>query len=207
MLGSAHERLVYGRRIRVLAQHLAELLPRDASVLDVGAGDGLLARRIMDARPDVTITGVDVLARPTAHIPVRLFDGVSLPFADGSYDAVMMIDVLHHATRQETLLREIARVSRDRVVIKDHFVRGPLARPTLRFMDWVGNVRHGVALPYSYWTPERWERAFANVGLRTVALRGRLGLYPWPASMAFDRGLHFIAVLEPAASRIPAARS
>lgn len=204
MLGSAHERLVYGRRISVLARHVAELLPRGATVLDVGSGDGLLARRVMDARPDVTITGVDVLARPTAHIPVKLFDGVVLPFTDDGFDVVMMIDVLHHASQQDALLREVARVARRRVVIKDHFVRGLLAHPTLRFMDWVGNVRHGVALPYSYWTPDRWERAFANAGLRMVEQRARLGLYRWPASLAFERGLHFVAMLEPEGSRSPA---
>jgi ubiquinone/menaquinone biosynthesis C-methylase UbiE len=149
MLGSAHERLVYGRRIEVLVRHLGELLPADATVLDVGSGDGLLARRIMDARPDVSITGVDVLARPRAHVPVKIFDGVRLPFDAGSFDAAMMVDVLHHAAEQDTLLGEMARVARRRVVIKDHFAAGILARPTLRFMDWVGNSSHGVAQPYA----------------------------------------------------------
>ena len=204
MLGSAHERLVYGRRIEVLARHVAELLPRGATVVDVGSGDGLLARRVMDARPDVSVTGVDVLARPQAHIPVKIFDGLTLPFASGSFDAAMMIDVLHHASSQDALLREMARVARHRVVIKDHFVSGLLAHPTLRFMDWVGNFRHGVALPYSYWSPARWEQAFVNAGLRIVEQRERLGLYPWPASMLFERHLHFIAVLEPVRAVSPA---
>lgn len=197
MLGAAHDRLVYGRRITVLARHLAELLPADATVLDVGSGDGVLARRIMTARPDLAIRGVDVLARPSTHIPVDVFDGVHLPFADREFDATMMVDVLHHASDQDALLRELGRVTRRAVVIKDHLVQGLLAHPTLRFMDWVGNARHGVALPYSYWTPDRWERAFANAGLRVVARRNRLGLYPWPASLLFERTLHFIAVLEP----------
>jgi hypothetical protein len=60
-----------------------------------------------------------------------------------------------------------------------------------------------VALPYSYWSPDRWERSFANAGLRVVEQRERLGLYPWPASLVFDRRLHFIAVLEPARSASP----
>ena len=203
MLGSAHERLVYGRRIEVLARHLRELLPRRANVLDVGSGDGLLARRIMDARPDVSISGVDVLARPAASIPVRVFDGIRLPFDADSFDAAMMVDVLHHASEQDMLLREMARVARGRIVIKDHFVSGAMAHPTLRFMDWVGNRRHGVALPYAYWTPDRWERGFANAGLRVVEQRERLGLYPWPASLLFERRLHFIAVLEPGTSGAP----
>jgi SAM-dependent methyltransferase len=199
MLDVAHQRVVYGRRIKVLARHLSDMLPRDASVLDVGSGDGLLARRILDTRPDLRIRGVDVLIRPESHIPVERFDGVRLPFRDREFDVVMMVDVLHHATDQQALLRETARVAKRAVVIKDHVVRGLLARPTLSFMDWVGNARHGVALPYSYWTEDQWQRSFAQLGLRTTARRNDLGLYPWPASMVFGRGLHFVAVLEPTA--------
>ena len=200
MLGAAHQHLVYGRRIRVLTQHVAELLPRNATVLDVGAGDGLLALRVMELRPDVSIRGVDVLARSTAHIPVEMFDGERLPFPDRSFDAVMMVDVLHHAKAQDALLREMARVTRGVVVIKDHLVQGWLAHPTLRVMDWVGNVRHGVALPYSYWTRARWDAAFAAARLRVTHWRGTLGLYPFPANLLFDRHLHFVSVLEPHAS-------
>lgn len=199
MLDAAHQRVVYGRRIKVLARHLSDMLPRNASVLDVGSGDGLLARRILDSRPDLHIRGVDVLIRPESHIPVERFDGVRLPFRDREFDVVMMVDVLHHATDQQALLRETARVAKRAVVIKDHVVRGLLARSTLSFMDWVGNARHGVALPYSYWTEEQWQRSFAQLGLRTTARRNDLGLYPWPASMVFSRGLHFVAVLEPTA--------
>jgi SAM-dependent methyltransferase len=196
MLGATHQQLVYGRRIRVLTRHVAALLPAQATVLDVGSGDGLLAKRVMELRPDVRIRGVDVLPRSTSHIPVEIFDGVRLPFPDRSFDAVMMVDVLHHATAQDALLAEMARVTRGVVVIKDHLVQGVLAHPTLRFMDWVGNVRHGVALPYSYWTRTRWEQAFAMARLRVTHWRDRLGLYPFPASLIFDRHLHFVSVLE-----------
>lgn len=195
MLDFTHRR-VYGRRIRVLARHLAELLPRDASVLDVGSGDGWLARRVMDMRSDLRISGVDVMARPASHIPVMLFDGVRLPFDTGQFDAVMMVDVLHHASAQDALFTETARVTKRALVIKDHLVAGLLAAPTLAFMDWVGNARHGVALPYSYWTEGRWNAAFERVAMRPAIFRDKLGLYPWPASMVFERKLHFIAVLE-----------
>jgi ubiquinone/menaquinone biosynthesis C-methylase UbiE len=195
MLDRAHDR-VYSRRIGVLTRHLAALLPRDASVLDVGSGDGLLAARVMAARPDVRISGVDVLMRPEAHIPVRQFDGVRLPFENAAFDVVMMVDVLHHAREQEALLREMARVAKRGVLIKDHVLAGPLAWHTLAFMDWVGNARHGVALPYAYWSDARWADGFARAGLRVAVRRDALGLYPWPASLLFDRRLHFMAYLE-----------
>ena len=188
---------IFDRRITVLSKHLAELIPRDASVLDVGAGDGRLAARLLELRPDLNIRGVDVLVRGTTRVPILEFDGQTLPFPDRSIDVVMMVDVLHHASLQMALLRETVRVAAKVVVIKDHLVQGLLALPTLRFMDWVGNARHGVALPYSYWTPTEWSEAFRTAGLTPIVERERLGLYPWPVSLLFDRGLHFIRVLEP----------
>ena len=188
---------VFARRIEVLSSHLAAMIPRGASVLDVGAGDGQLAVRLMERRPDLRISGVDVLVRPDTKVPVREFDGERLPLGDRAVDVVMMVDVLHHASKQIALLRETARVAAKAVVIKDHFVRGALARPTLRFMDWVGNARHGVALPYSYWTPAEWAAAYQAAGLREAARRESLRLYPFPVNLLFDRGLHFIGVLEP----------
>lgn len=177
----------------MLARHLADAIPRNASVLDVGAGDGKLAEALLLLRPDLSIRGVDVLIRPGTAIPVEPFDGAHLPLGSGEVDVVMMIDVLHHTDDPMVLLREGARVARRALVVKDHDSSGTLAVPTLRFMDDVGNRRHGVRLPYNYWTAGQWQRATAQLQLRTAFLRERLGLYPAPASWLFDRRLHFVA--------------
>lgn len=196
MLAWLHEHVVYARRIEQLARALATILPRDARVLDVGSGDGRLARRVVDLRPDLRITGVDVLVRPQTLIPVTAFDGDHLPFPDASFDGVMLVDVLHHARHQVALLREITRVASRFVAIKDHVVRGIFARTRLKMMDWVGNARHGVALPYAYWTQAEWDRALEALGLRVTSRRDSLRLAPWPASLIFGGRLHFLALLE-----------
>jgi hypothetical protein len=95
------------------------------------------------------------------------------------------------------LLREARRVARRSVLIKDHALNGFLAYPTLRFMDWVGNAPHGVVLPYNYWAEAQWQRAFGEVGLEVERKVTELGLYPFPASLLFERRLHFIASLRP----------
>lgn len=195
LIGKVHGGYVHNRRVRVLCRHLSDLIPRGASVLDVGCGDGLLARLVMDQRRDVTITGVDVLVRPETHVPVQPFDGKRLPFDDRSFDAVAFVDVLHHTDDPTILLREAKRVARNCIVLKDHTRDGLLAGPTLRFMDHVGNARHGVALPYNYWPRQKWLDAFQQLGLRVETWRQRLGLYPPPASWLFGRGLHFAARL------------
>jgi SAM-dependent methyltransferase len=191
-----HERFVVSRRSRVLSTHAADMLPLEARVLDVGCGDGRLAALIKQQRPDLTMVGIDVLARPTPFIPVELFDGTTIPYEAGSFDAVMFVDTLHHTADPNVLLREGARVAKRGVLIKDHTRDGWLAGPTLRFMDRVGNARHGVALPHVYWPKAEWMRAFGSLGLKLEDWRPRLGLYPWPASAVFERTLHFMAWLE-----------
>ena len=164
-IGSLHGRVVHPRRVRVLAGHFAELIPHGHSVLDVGCGDGLIDRLILDRRADLRICGVDPLIRPAAHIPVTPFDGRRLPFPDRSWDTVLFCDVLHHTDDPVGLLREAVRVAKHGIVIKDHTVTGLLARPTLRLMDVVGNAPHGVALTYNYFTRAEWQQAYQATGL------------------------------------------
>ena len=195
LLDHLHGSYVHARRVAVLARHVAPLLPPGGRVLDVGCGDGRLAARLRSMRSDVAIEGVDVLLRADAAIPVRQFDGAHLPYADASIDAVLLVDVLHHTDDPAVLLRESARVARAGIIIKDHVREGVLARPTLRAMDWVGNARHGVRLPYNYWSHAQWTDAFETIGLEVQHWNSRLHLYPGPASWIFDRSLHFVAML------------
>ena len=197
VLERVHGRFVYPRRIARLAEELARAVPPGAHVLDVGSGDGAVAIALMRIRPDVRVDGVDVLIRPETAIPTQQFDGRTLPHADDSFDVAMLVDVVHHAAEPLRLLGEARRVARRGLVLKDHLLEGPLAEWTLRLMDRTGNARHGVALRFDYWPRERWNAVFAELGLTPSRWVERLGLYPWPASLAFDRSLHFIARLEP----------
>jgi SAM-dependent methyltransferase len=194
VLGAVHDRFIFNRRTRVLAEHLASLIPPGSRVLDVGCGDGTIDCLIRKRQPSIEIEGIDPLLRPSARIPVRAFDGEHIPYPDRSFDVVMFVDVLHHTVDPLILLREAVRVA-PTVVIKDHFREGLFAQSTLRLMDWVGNARHGVALPYKYWDRKQWRQAFGDLGLlaeREVSP----ALYPIPLAWVFGRSLHFVAKLE-----------
>jgi hypothetical protein len=151
---------------------------------------------ILERRPDLTIVGVDVLVRSQTAIPVTPFDGRRIPFAEKSFDTVMFCDVLHHTESPVAMLTEAVRVARRGVAIKDHFRQGWLARPVLRFMDFVSNAPHGVILPYNYLSPSEWESAFRETGLSQRTIVRRLKLYPRGADAIFGRSLHFVGFYE-----------
>jgi len=193
-----HTGYVAGRRVRVLAGHLARIVPANAEVLDIGAGDGKLLAELERQRPDLSLSGIDVLVRAHSHAAIEAFDGRTIPREDSSVDVTLLVDVLHHSCDAIALLREARRVSRRWILVKDHALEGLGAEVTLRFMDRVGNLRHGVAVPGHYWRAERWQATWEGLGLVVESWQTRLGLYPWPANFLFERSLHFLALLRKA---------
>jgi SAM-dependent methyltransferase len=199
IIGSLHGQLVFGRRVQVISEMIGALLPQGASVLDIGTGDGRIAKLWQVARPDVAIEGIDVYVRGETAIPVRKFDGIHIPADSKSMDTVTFVDVLHHASDLQALLDEAARVSRKSVIIKDHLSENAFDFAVLKFMDWVGNAPHGVVLPYNYRSRRQWDEHFAASGLEIVSFETRVPLYPAPFDRVFGRGLHFITELRPRA--------
>jgi SAM-dependent methyltransferase len=191
-----HDRYSYSKRLNRLRQLLAENISLGERVLDVGCGDGQLAFFIMQERPDIEVHGIDVLVREKTKIPVAAFDGKQFPYPDDTFDVVMFSDVLHHTNDPRVLLNEAARVAKRAIVLKDHTLDGPFAYSTLRLMDWVGNSRHGVTLPYNYWPKHRWLKTFESMGLVVRSWHQDLKMYPFWADLIFGRSLHFVARVE-----------
>jgi SAM-dependent methyltransferase len=189
------------RRMRALCDHVVDMIPPRATLLDVGCGDGLLAERIGILRSDVTVHGVDVLVRPGAKIPVLAYDGLSIPYADDTFDCVLFGDVLHHCDEPLAVLTEARRVARFSVLVKDHTLQGPFSGRLLRFMDDVGNKRYGVSMKYDYWSEARWREVLGELSLEVAEWRATLRLYPMAVDWLFGGALHFLADL-----RVPGAR-
>lgn len=195
-IARSHRALVFGRRARVLAEALAQLIPAEArSVLDIGCGDGTIASLIAERRSELVVEGVEVIPRPSCRVPCRGFDGANLPFPDRSFDVCLFVDVLHHTTDVRQLLQEAARVASTCVVVKDHLSESSFDHATLRAMDWVGNRPHGVTLTYNYQSRIQWQEHFAVCSLESAEFSTDLSLYPFPFSLLFGRRLHFIAQL------------
>jgi ubiquinone/menaquinone biosynthesis C-methylase UbiE len=196
LLEKLHTDTISPRRIQVLAHHIASLTPPHLKILDIGSGDGNIAFEIQKLRPDLSLSGIDVLLRPQSKISVTPFDGTTIPYSNASFDLSLLVDVLHHTTDPLLLLKEAVRVSKKWVIIKDHHRNGFLAQTTLTCMDWIGNARFGVALPYHYLSQKEWENLYPQAGLRLVERITNLKLYPPIVDLLFGRKLHSIVLLE-----------
>jgi SAM-dependent methyltransferase len=194
LLGRFHHEVVFGRRVRVLSREIAALVP-PGRLVDVGSGSGVLAARVASLRGDVTVEGFDVLVRPSPAIPTAAFDGRALPLCDDSAAGILLVDVLHHADDPGRLLEECRRVA-GVIVVKDHLYETRLDERILALMDWVGNRPHGVVLPYGFFTATSWTALCDRAGLVETSRSRARGLYPFPFSLLFGRGLHFVARLE-----------
>jgi SAM-dependent methyltransferase len=189
---------IYRSRLReLLARIVPHLRPGDR-VLDVGCGNGTLGRAIMDAPTcpkGVQVEGLERFKRGGEPIEVHAYDGKDFPFQSASFDMVIVADVLHHEEDPFRLLGECARVSRRLVVIKDHQLKGLLARQRVSFIDWAANAPYGVVCLYRYNTPAEWARVPARYGLEVVEQLGSMKLYPPLVNTLFGGGLHYFAVL------------
>ena len=150
----------------------------------------------MQSRTDLRVEGVDVLMRARTWLPVKSFEGTNLPYDDSTFDAVMLVDVLHHTVDPLALLREALRVARRWLIVKDHTLKGFAAGLRLRIMDHAGNSDHGVALPYNYMSQKQWEELERILNVTLTTKISDLDLYRWPLNFIFGAGLHFIALYE-----------
>jgi SAM-dependent methyltransferase len=194
-IGNMHGKLVHRRRVAVLAERLKTMLPASSTLLDVGCGDGTIAKLISQTVPGLKVTGVEYSPRGNCAIPCIGFDGAHLPFPDKSFDGAMFVDVLHHSLDPLSILRDASRVCRSFILIKDHLAENAFDHWTLRLMDWVGNKPHGVVLPYAYLSTKQWKDLYCGAGVTEQKVDRAIPLYPAPFSFIFGRNLHFISAL------------
>ena len=156
-----------------IGRRVEPYLQRGWEVLDLGSGTGRLSRWLRD-RAGIRPTLADVVefGNRVGGLPyVRLEDPLTTPFEDGSFDAVIMLFVLHHVPGwedQEALLAEASRVARSRLILIEDTPMSASERMFNTAWDWALNLRHGVPKPFTFRTVEGWRHAFRRLGLAEV---------------------------------------
>jgi len=136
-----HQKKGYQASVSLLMKHL-DLSSK--SVLDVGCGTGALTRVISQKATVIGIDGSPNMIKEAQKLnPMLHFDTVDvshgLPYPDDAFEVVISAFVLHGLSELQrlSLLKEMKRVSRTKVVILDyHHGRHPL----ISLIEW---IEHG----------------------------------------------------------------
>jgi SAM-dependent methyltransferase len=173
------------RLVRLLSPHLP------GRTLDVGCWNGDITRHL-----GAGSQGIDVVMPPHPAVPVKLFDGKNIPFADKQFDNVLCCTALHHVADQDALVEEMKRVGR-RVVIVEDDVDGPCHRASVLLLHQIGGPIAGIAYRKDgFRHVQGWRDLFDRHGLRMMLCERHPGIMPgWPLLR------HYLFVLEPDGDR------
>lgn len=103
------------RTVRILLDYK----DKKAKVLDLGCGTGLTLSVIAKTFPNSVgceigkkevVATREILKEVGVKIPVILYDGNHLPFADNNFDIVTSVEVYEHVDKPQVMLKEIKRV-------------------------------------------------------------------------------------------------
>lgn len=157
------------RDARHTVRGLSAFVGSNDRVLDLGCGTGLVGA-LLEQQRGCNVVGCDVLPMNVALRDFHLFDGQHIPFGSRAFHLTMLSFVLHHVPDPMVLLREAARVTRNRVIVIED-------TPTCSADRVWGSLHvHGFnrtyGLPHGRVRPEHeWLRIFAAAGLRVAERR------------------------------------
>lgn len=154
------------------------------AVLDLGCAGGFMAEAL-DAK-GARVTGIDpardAIEAARAHaaqggrqITYDVGVGEALPYADGSFDAVVCVDVLEHVQDLDKVCAEVARVLRPGgLFLFDTINRNPLARLAVITVaeDVLRLLPKGTHDPAMFIRPGELRAALAGAGLKMGKLTG-----------------------------------
>jgi 2-polyprenyl-3-methyl-5-hydroxy-6-metoxy-1,4-benzoquinol methylase len=143
-VGDAYRRLFVD--LTKIVEFLDQEIPAGATILDIGGGDGAVVARLLDRRPDLSVTMCDLAPEVGAFLSegnrtkVTPLPGTKFTEVTGEFDVVTISDVVHHVPINQrhiffqSLAQSCARWGCRRIILKDIEPRG-LRALMARFTD------------------------------------------------------------------------
>jgi SAM-dependent methyltransferase len=203
------------RRIRAAIEQRSEIVAGEiqpfltgTSLLDIGCGNGLIARACADRFKNVLLLDVVSYVDKDNRLPfLKYSEGRALELPR-PYDTVLLLTVLHHSLDPIFLLRQAWQFTRRRLIVIESVFGNTDAGPANKYalaghsideqlgyavyVDWLYNrvLHDDIPVPYNFTTPDRWLDTFQKEGM-PIASSVNLG-----QDIPIAPELHHLFVLE-----------
>ena len=141
---------------------LSYFLQQEEKILEIGSGLGTVTYYFKLQGLQITPLDIQNLS-VIANVTPIIYDGQKLPFADNSFDTVLLLTVLHHTTNPVSVIKEAARVSRKIIIIEDIYLN--CWQKYLTF--WVDSLVNFefIGHPHTNQTDANWKNIFHELNL------------------------------------------
>ncbi len=165
-------------------------LESHSRILDIGGGWGfyhepLIRRGHQHLVLEVVKPGFQKAAPVVIYDPAQPF-----PFEDQTFDAALLVTMLHHTPDPAAILREAKRVSRKWVIVIEDLYHHAAGRWWTILRDRFYNFEF-FGHPCQFRKKEEWLSMFENLGLK---LHRHESVYTWRAGMRILNGVFILKV-------------
>lgn len=105
---------IYPHKVRESLCSFLKPVPNDASVLDLGAGTGIMSEFAYACRDDLQFTAVDpaegMLKFSAEYVETHKANAEALPFEGERFEAILIGEALHHFQDVDKSMQEMVRV-------------------------------------------------------------------------------------------------
>jgi ubiquinone/menaquinone biosynthesis C-methylase UbiE len=171
------------RRAHALVRRVTPFLKSDDHLLDIGCGTGHNAAALKERFPLLKFREADVADMKMVGPPPVILNSYRWPFEDDSFDAALVLFVLHYSSDPVRLLREARRVTARSLIIMQSTFEDAWSKKVLRLREWSqgrGAFRAAAAIrmvqgsgeslrPVTFFDRPRLVETFAAAGWRVAA--------------------------------------
>ncbi len=162
-------------RFRIIYQQLKPYVKDvKGKAIDYGCGSGSLTQILHD-QSGLDIEGVDVrdFRSPDVTVPVKVFDGYTVPVPDKYYACSVLTNVIHHEFDNEKILAELDRITSKKLVVietvpeadTEEAARKDWGRMILNDALWNRFFNYAnIPVPGTYEIPSAWIKRFEKYG-------------------------------------------
>jgi len=168
-----------GDRSEKIYRQIEPYIEEENDVLDLGCGDGKIGY-ILHLEKGCNVELMDVKDYNQTPLPLKIYNGTSIPGKDNSYDHVLLLTVLHHADNPMVLMKQALRLAEKSVIVIEsvYFDRIPLHRKINAAIDLFSSrmlVDPEINVPFNFLTPTAWVAVFEEAGGKVVGME-KLGI-------------------------------